>query len=138
MIDHELEAGLPRVVQFFEPLVTTDAVLGQASDKILRGLSIFLSDHALIFDGGLAVLLALFLVSALACHRAKNGRRRQNLVEVLELLPGALLVAVGDRTVVDLFDVGEAIDDECTQEHSVRYFIPFNGQAHQARQGLQF
>ena len=73
----------------------------------------------MIFDGSLAILLAFFLVSALAGHRAENGGRRQDLVEVLELLPCALLVAVGDGAVIDFLDIRESIDDESSEEHRV-------------------
>ena len=121
-----MEGGLPGVVQLLEPLIATDAVLGEPCDKILRRLRVLFSDHALVFDGGLPVLLALLLVAALAGHWAENGRRRQNLVEVLELLARTLLVTVRDGPIIDLLDVGEAIDDEGAQEYGVRNFVPLN------------
>lgn len=75
MVDQELEGSLPGVVQFFEALVSRLAVLGQPCDEILRGLRVLLRNHSLVFDGRLPVLLAFFLVAALARDRAKNGRR---------------------------------------------------------------
>ena len=50
---------------------------------------------------------------------------------MLELLASSLLVTVADRAVVDLLNVGEAIDDERAEEHRVRDLVPLNGQAHE-------
>jgi len=50
-------------------------VLRQTGNEILGGLSILLGDESLVFDGGLAIFLALFLVAALARHRAEDSRR---------------------------------------------------------------
>ena len=75
MVDKELEGVLPGVIQFLEALVARLTVLRQACDEILRGLSVLLRYHSLVFDGRLTILLAFFLVSALAGDRAENGRR---------------------------------------------------------------
>ena len=75
MVDKELEGVLPGVIQFLEALVARLTVLRQAGDEILRGLGVLLRYHSLVFDGCLTILLAFFLVSALAGDRAENGRR---------------------------------------------------------------
>lgn len=93
--------------------------MGESGDKILGGLGVLFGDHALVFHGRLPILLAFLLVSALARHRTENSRRRQDLVKVLELLPGALFVAVADGSVVDFFDVGEAVHDKGAKEDRV-------------------
>ena len=85
----------------------------------MGGLSVLFGDHALVFDGGLAVLLAFLLVSALARHWAENSRRRQYLVKVLELLTSALFVTVADGSIVDLLHVREAVNDKCAKEDRV-------------------
>ena len=76
LVYDQLERCLPSVVQLFQSLVSADAILGEPGDKILGRLRIFLSNHALVFDGGLAILFTFLLVSALASHRAENGRCR--------------------------------------------------------------
>ena len=91
----------------------------------------------MIFDGSLPVLLTFLLVSALAGNRAENRWCRQNLVEVLELLAGALLVTVGDGPVVNFFDVGEAVHDERAEQNRIRNFISLDRKTHQAGQRLQ-
>ena len=61
-----------------------------------------------------SIFLCFFLVAVLGSHWAKNGRRRQDLVEVLELLTSSLLITVTDSAVIDLLNVGETIDYEST------------------------
>ena len=80
----------------------------------MRCLGVFLGNHALIFYSCLPIFFTLFLVAALAGDRAENGRRRQDLVEVLKLLAGSLLIAIADGSVVNLFHVWESIDNEGT------------------------
>ena len=108
-------------------MITRLAVLRKAGDEVLRCLRILLGHHALVLDCSLAILLAFFLVSALARHRAENGRRRQDLIEVLELLAGALLVAIGHCTIIDLLDVREAVDYESAKKDSIADLVALNG-----------
>ena len=107
-------------------MVAALTVLSQTGNEVLRGLSILLGDESLVFDGGLAILLALLLVAALARHRAEDSRRGQDLVEVLELLAGPLFVAIGDGPVVDLLDIWETVDDKSAEKDGVRHLVPLN------------
>lgn len=56
---------------------------------------------------------------------------------MLELLTCALFITVGDRAVVDLHNIWEAIDDEGPEKHRIRDFIFLNGQTHQTGQRLE-
>ena len=111
-------------------MVTRLAVLRKACDEVLRCFRILLRNHALVLHSSLTILLAFFLVSALARHGAEDGRRRQDLVEVLELLPSTLLVAIRYRAVVDLFNIGEAVDYESAKQDSIANLVTLNRQAH--------
>lgn len=111
--------------------------MGKARDEVLGCLCVLLCHHTLVFDRSLAVLLAFLLVTALACDWAENRRRRQDLVEVLELLASALLVAIRNGAIVDFLHVGEAVDDECAEKDGVADLVTLNRQAHQIGEGLQ-
>ena len=68
----------------------------------------------------------------------EDGRRRQNLVKVLELLSRLLLVLIRNQVTIDLRDVREAVHDERTEQHSIRNFVALDRQGGQALQSLQF
>ena len=53
---------------------------------------------------------------------------------MLELLPGALLVRVSHRLVVDFNHVRKSVDDESAEQHGVAHLVLFDGQTYQARQ----
>lgn len=108
----------PGLIKLLKLLVPLDAVLSQASYKILRCLSVLLGDHPLSFNMGLSVLLGFFVV-ALTGYRREDGWSGKNFVEVLELLSGSLFVTVSHWTVIDLIYIGEAVDDKGTQEYSI-------------------
>jgi hypothetical protein len=119
-------------------LVAANAVLLHSSDEVLACFGVLLCLQSLVLDSSLPVLLAFFIVPSLACNRREDSRCAQNLVEMLELLTSTLLVAVCHWSFVDLDHVGKAVDYECAQQDGIGYFVLFNGQAHQACQGLEF
>ena len=47
---------------------------------------------------------------------------------MLELLTSSLFVAICNMFVIDLIDIGESVNDESSQEHSIRNFIALNGE----------
>lgn len=104
--------------------------MSQPRNEILRGFSVLFCDHALIFDRLLTVFLALLLVATLTRHRAEDSRCGEDLIEVLELLAGALLVAIAHGLVVDFLNVGEAVDDESSQQNRVRNFVSLDRERH--------
>lgn len=86
----------------------------------MRGFGILLRLKSVVLGLLCPVFLRLLAaVSALLLLRREDGRRRQDLVEVLELLARPLLVGVGDALAVDLSHIREAVDDERAKEYRV-------------------
>lgn len=86
IVDHLLELGCPHGVELVQFLVTRDAVGCQLRDEILRCFGVFLGLYSLRFCSRLPVLLALVSSRLRLLDRCEQVRRRENLVEVLELL----------------------------------------------------
>lgn len=57
---------------------------------------------------------------------------------MLELLASTLLVTIRNSLVIDLYDVRESVDNECSQKYSVRNFVLLNRQTHQIGKRLKF
>jgi hypothetical protein len=136
LVDDELETVLPGGIQFFELLVSRDAVLRQVGDEVLGSFRVLFRDQSLVFNVGLTVFFRLFVV-ALGSHRAEDRRCGQDLVEVLELLSGALLVRVCRGPLVDFSHVREPVDDKGSQKNRVRDFVVLDREGSQGSEGLE-
>lgn len=82
--------------------------------------------------------LLLFFNKIAFTYRWENSWRRQDLIKMLELLPGLVLVWVSHSLVIDLADIGESVNDESSQEDCVRHFVVFYAHTSQGSQGLKF
>jgi hypothetical protein len=70
--------------------------------------------------------------------RCENRRRRQDFIEVLELLSRPLLIRIGDCLVVYVCDVWEPVNDESAHHACLGHFILLDIDCCQIRQSLQF
>ena len=131
-----LEGILPNLVEFLQLLIPHYAVTVQVGYEVLTGLCVFLGHQSLLLDMRLSILLRFFVV-ALTGDGRENSRRRQDLVEVLELLTSSLLVTISHWSIIDLVDIGESVDNKGTKEHRIWNFIAFNWQTGQIGECLQ-
>ena len=110
----------------------------QLVDKRLRSLSVFLGNHSRTLSSVVSVLLGLLHLSLLLL--GDLGREDiwcgKNFVKVLELLSCPQSVGVRDVGTVDLGDVGEAVHDEGTTEHSVGDIIGLDSEGGESLKGF--
>lgn len=132
-----MELFSPNTIEFVDFLVLCNAKLGEIADETLGSLGIFLCLQSIILDLLLAIFLALVGMRLLLNLGREDGRRRQDFIEVLELLSGLLLVGVGDLLLVDFGHVGEPIDNEGSKKHCIRYLVALDGKGCEALEGLQ-
>ena len=85
---HILELRGPYTVQLIHLLVTLDAVGSERRYEILRCFCVLLGLNTLRFSCCLSVFLTFICASSRLLHRGEEVRRRQDLVEILELLAG--------------------------------------------------
>lgn len=70
--------------------------------------------------------------------RCENRRRRQDFIEVLELLSRPLFIRIGDYLVVYVCDVWKSVNDESAHHACLGHFILLDVDRRQIRQSLQF
>ena len=112
-IDDLLEGVLPNLIELLQLLVPHYAMTVQIGYEVLTGFCVFLGHQSLLLHMRLSIFFRFFVV-ALTSHWGENSRRGQDLVEVLELLASSLLVTIRHWSIIDLIDIGESVDDECS------------------------
>lgn len=55
---------------------------------------------------------------------------------MLKLLARPLFVTIRDSSIVDLLDVGKAVDNKCAKQNCVAHLVTLNREANQVGQGF--
>lgn len=137
-VDQALELLAPDLVQLVYLLVLVDRKLCHVAHERLGCFGVFLGLKSVVLDLLLAVFFRLVTMAFVLYFGREYCWCRQDLVEVLELLPGLVFVRVCHGYSIDLVDIWEPIHDECPQEHCIRDLVAFNAETAQTLQGLQF
>ena len=122
-VDDLLKLVAPDRVELVDFLVLVDSVLREVANEWLGCFSIFLGLQPIVLDLLLPVLLALVTVTLLLDFGWKDCWSREDLVEVLELLPCFVLIRVGHGLSIDLVDIRKPIHNEGPQQYSIRHLI---------------
>lgn len=137
LVNQNLELVLPAVVQIVKTLVPLNTILRDSANEILGRFSILLSDLSCALACLRFVFFTFFVLCVARCMRRENCRSRQNLVKVLELLPGPLLIGIAHCLIVDVGHVGEPVNDESAHHASLRHFVLLDVDSGQVGQGFQ-
>ena len=103
-----------------------DDLLGEVADEALSCLSVLLGLKPIVLKLLLSVFLALVSVGLVLYFGRENRRCRKDLIEVLELLSGALLIRVSYCFAVDFCHIRESVNYKCSEEHGVGHLIIFD------------
>lgn len=129
--DHLEELVLPNGVKFVNLLVSWDTILCKVIDKVLGCFRVLFSLHPCWLCCSMSIFLWIFLPwlslrIRLSGFWWENIRCREDLVKMLELLSCLQSILIWHKATVDLCDVGETVDNECSYENGTWNLIVFN------------
>jgi hypothetical protein len=115
----------------------SSGLLNQSSYKALSSLGILFGLHPIVLELLSSVLFALVSVRFFLDFWGENGWSGKDFIEMLELLPGLVLIRIGHYLSVYLCHIRESVNNEGSQKNCVSNFIVFDRKRSQSLKGLQ-